>query len=80
MSDAVDFTDPGLMFSQESVWLWSDGSVFDFSLWHSGEPSNTGGAEDCLEMNYGGKITRAANTLIRRVSSQSWLNTDLFCR
>ncbi|XP_058236013.1 ladderlectin [Hemibagrus wyckioides] len=43
--------------TQNSVWLWSDGSVFDFSLWHSGEPNHgRGGREHCVEMNYGVEV------------------------
>ncbi|KAI5086787.1 ladderlectin, partial [Silurus meridionalis] len=40
----------------ESTWLWSDGSVFDFMAWHSGEPSHYGGYEHCVEMNYGDEV------------------------
>ncbi|XP_026223365.2 galactose-specific lectin nattectin-like [Anabas testudineus] len=40
--------------TKEGVWLWSDGSKFDFKLWPAGEPNNAGGAENCLEMNYNG--------------------------
>ncbi|XP_053471146.1 ladderlectin isoform X2 [Ictalurus furcatus] len=41
--------------TQNSLWLWSDGSVFDFSAWHSGEPNHSGG-EHCVEMNYGDEV------------------------
>ncbi|XP_076839551.1 ladderlectin-like [Brachyhypopomus gauderio] len=42
---------------QDFIWLWIDGTKFDFSAWHSDEPSNGGSAEKCVEMNYGGKPT-----------------------
>ncbi|XP_016429023.1 galactose-specific lectin nattectin-like isoform X1 [Sinocyclocheilus rhinocerous] len=35
----------------EGVWLWSDGSKFNFQIWSPGEPNNKNN-EDCLEMNF----------------------------
>ncbi|XP_071764505.2 ladderlectin-like [Centroberyx gerrardi] len=40
---------------KNSLWFWSDGSRFDFHLWASGEPTNYGNTEHCVEMNYGGE-------------------------
>ncbi|KAF3696633.1 Galactose-specific lectin nattectin [Channa argus] len=40
--------------AKEGVWLWSDGSKFDYKFWGKGEPNNTGGAENCLGINYNG--------------------------
>ncbi|KAF3696632.1 Galactose-specific lectin nattectin [Channa argus] len=37
---------------KEGVWLWSDGSKFDFKLWPAGEPNNARGVEHCMELNY----------------------------
>ncbi|XP_074538599.1 galactose-specific lectin nattectin-like [Halichoeres trimaculatus] len=37
---------------KEGVWLWSDGSLFDFNGWSKGEPNNYGRGEDCMEMNF----------------------------
>lgn len=36
------------------MWEWSDGSKFDFSGWHKGEPNNAGSGEHCMEMNFRG--------------------------
>ena len=33
-------------------WRWSDGSVWDYENWRSGEPNNANGGEDYLETNY----------------------------
>uniref|UniRef100_UPI003AAD86FE ladderlectin-like n=1 Tax=Centroberyx gerrardi TaxID=166262 RepID=UPI003AAD86FE len=37
---------------QENLWMWTDGSKFDYQLWASGEPNNDKGAEHCIDMNY----------------------------
>ncbi|XP_028447511.1 galactose-specific lectin nattectin-like [Perca flavescens] len=39
---------------QEGVWMWSDGSTFDYTSWAPGTPDNVGGVEHCLE-NFKGK-------------------------
>lgn len=41
---------------QGLIWFWSDGSKFDYSDWHTGEPNNGGNNERCVEMGYGGNI------------------------
>ncbi|XP_054878151.1 ladderlectin-like [Poeciliopsis prolifica] len=38
---------------RESVWMWSDGSTFNYWRWGSGEP-NGGGRENCMEINLKG--------------------------
>ena len=41
-----DFASPG-------TWVWSDGTSYDFTIsWKSGEPSNSGGNEDCVHFWY----------------------------
>ncbi|XDV50455.1 hypothetical protein PO909_019511 [Leuciscus waleckii] len=37
---------------QDGEWLWSDGTVYDYTNWCSEEPNNSGGNEDCLEINW----------------------------
>uniref|UniRef100_A0A8C4T477 C-type lectin domain-containing protein n=1 Tax=Erpetoichthys calabaricus TaxID=27687 RepID=A0A8C4T477_ERPCA len=37
---------------QTSSWLWTDGSPWDFTKWHWGEPNNFGGTENCIHINY----------------------------
>ncbi|XP_035860301.1 galactose-specific lectin nattectin-like [Sander lucioperca] len=39
---------------KEGVWMWSDGSKFDYKQWAAGQPDNYLG-EHCLQMNYNGK-------------------------
>ncbi|XP_010901909.2 ladderlectin [Esox lucius] len=38
---------------KEGVWLWSDGSRFTYQKWNRGEPNNSGGQENCMQMNFG---------------------------
>ncbi|WP_436443539.1 galactose-specific lectin nattectin-like [Plectropomus leopardus] len=42
---------------KEGVWLWSNGSPFDYKgIWGKGQPSNGGSSksEHCLELNWNG--------------------------
>ncbi|XP_059189845.1 galactose-specific lectin nattectin-like [Centropristis striata] len=41
--------------TQEGVWLWSDGSKFEYKAWSAVEPNNWAGKEHCMEMNFMGK-------------------------
>jgi len=38
--------------ADEGVWIWTDGSPFDYDNWHSGYPSG-GEIDNCLHMGYG---------------------------
>ncbi|XP_039459923.1 L-rhamnose-binding lectin SML-like [Oreochromis aureus] len=37
----------------ETVWMWSDGSKFDFPNWARGQPDNAGG-NNCIQINFQG--------------------------
>uniref|UniRef100_A0A3B4H0T1 Ladderlectin-like n=1 Tax=Pundamilia nyererei TaxID=303518 RepID=A0A3B4H0T1_9CICH len=39
--------------SGEGIWLWSDGSRFNYQNWCGGEPNNYL-KQDCLQINYSG--------------------------
>lgn len=39
---------------QEGTWKWITGEPFSYTAWNSGEPSNSGGYEDYLEIFEGG--------------------------
>ncbi|XP_054588521.2 ladderlectin [Nothobranchius furzeri] len=41
--------------AKDGVWMWSDGSKFDFTAWHAGEPNNYGGSESCMDINLRGE-------------------------
>ncbi|CAJ1084350.1 C-type mannose receptor 2-like [Xyrichtys novacula] len=57
--------------SKEGVWLWSDGSYFDFNGWNKGEPNNFQGHENCMEMNYEGRDVVNDNSC--------WKKKSFFC-
>ncbi|XP_067300952.1 galactose-specific lectin nattectin-like [Pseudorasbora parva] len=38
---------------KEGHFMWSDGSLFDYSNWCSGQPDNNGNNENAVEINYG---------------------------
>ncbi|XP_063743026.1 ladderlectin-like [Eleginops maclovinus] len=37
---------------KEGVWLWSDGTKFSYTGWTKGEPNNSGGKENCMDINF----------------------------
>ncbi|KAI5104165.1 hypothetical protein C0J45_5791, partial [Silurus meridionalis] len=39
---------------QNFVWVWTDGSAFDYYNWSAGQPDNNMQSEHCLEMNFPG--------------------------
>ncbi|XP_023202798.1 ladderlectin-like isoform X5 [Xiphophorus maculatus] len=44
----------GTNAQEESIWLWSDGSRFDYTHWCSGQNNKDGGNQRCLQINYSG--------------------------
>ncbi|XP_031417447.1 ladderlectin-like [Clupea harengus] len=40
--------------AQEGLWIWSDGSKFNYTKWYRGEPNNYDGKEHCIVMNWAG--------------------------
>ncbi|KAK7933327.1 hypothetical protein WMY93_004223 [Mugilogobius chulae] len=38
--------------AKEGTWLWSDGSVWDYTAWHDGEPNNVENKEHSLMVNW----------------------------
>ena len=40
---------------EEGTWKWTDGSPFEFTFWHPGQPTNYGGNEHCMHHGFGGK-------------------------
>ncbi|XP_031175106.1 ladderlectin-like isoform X2 [Sander lucioperca] len=47
---------------KEGMWLWSDGSQFNYKGWGAGEPNNCCGGESCLMMNWRDSWNDAACT------------------
>lgn len=45
----------GTDIDAEGSWLWSDGSAWKYTNWHSEEPNNSGGSEDCVQIREGGE-------------------------
>uniref|UniRef100_A0A667WJX9 C-type lectin domain-containing protein n=1 Tax=Myripristis murdjan TaxID=586833 RepID=A0A667WJX9_9TELE len=48
---------------KEGVWLWSDGSSFNFTRWANGQPNNSGD-EDCVEISWRGMKLLYLDSLI----------------
>ncbi|XDV31346.1 hypothetical protein PO909_034053 [Leuciscus waleckii] len=38
---------------KEGQWMWTDGSVFDYNNWCSGQPDNYANIDHTLEINFG---------------------------
>ncbi|MEQ2244077.1 hypothetical protein ILYODFUR_013417 [Ilyodon furcidens] len=41
--------------AKDGVWLWTNGSKFNYVSWGRGEPNNNRGREDCMEINLRGR-------------------------
>ncbi|ETO19892.1 hypothetical protein RFI_17329 [Reticulomyxa filosa] len=42
----------GLHDDTEGMWLWTDGTPYDYTYWWKGEPNNYGAGEDCAEFEF----------------------------
>ncbi|XP_043939967.1 lectin-like [Protopterus annectens] len=39
-------------FTKKYTWTWVDGKSFSYTHWSKGEPTNLGGHEECLQINW----------------------------
>ena len=40
-------------FKDEGTWKWTDGSTWSYTNWGDGQPDNSGGRQDAVQMNFG---------------------------
>ncbi|XP_030635697.1 C-type mannose receptor 2 [Chanos chanos] len=40
---------------KEGSWTWTDGTIWNYNNWASGQPNNLDGKQHCLDMNFGEK-------------------------
>uniref|UniRef100_M4A2Y4 C-type lectin domain-containing protein n=1 Tax=Xiphophorus maculatus TaxID=8083 RepID=M4A2Y4_XIPMA len=57
----------GFDSAEEGTWMWSDGSKFMFHHWGLGEPSNSGGNQNCMDINFAGIYYWEISTLVRKI-------------
>ena len=50
MRKGVDTWVGGNDIGSEGTFVWEDGSAWSYTNWDSGEPSNDGGTEHCVEL------------------------------
>uniref|UniRef100_A0A8C6TC13 C-type lectin domain-containing protein n=1 Tax=Neogobius melanostomus TaxID=47308 RepID=A0A8C6TC13_9GOBI len=61
----------------ETLWMWSDGSVWDYSKWPSVQPDNDGGIEHVLEINWAGKGSQ--KSVQNKNRTKSYTHDNVFC-
>uniref|UniRef100_A0A8C6SG75 C-type lectin domain-containing protein n=1 Tax=Neogobius melanostomus TaxID=47308 RepID=A0A8C6SG75_9GOBI len=49
---------------KEGAWMWSDGSLVDFALWHPAQPDNTQAFEHCVPNFKPLKFKHVPHTLV----------------